>query len=73
MPLNDEVKVYLAEDKRLRCITCESEIQPDSIALLLRHKRGGVFDPLCVECTFEIIRKAGIGLEVQQIETILFN
>jgi hypothetical protein len=58
------IQVRATADLRLLCATCDSELSDHSIALLLRRRKGGPFDPLCVWCTHRIVQSASFAFQL---------
>jgi hypothetical protein len=59
--MTDEIHVKMVNGK-IVCMANGEEITVSTIAMLLRTKPGGPFDPICVECSHQIIASASIVL-----------
>lgn len=43
------------------CARCSESLRPEDVAFYTRTRRGDPFDPWCADCTYELVRWAGIG------------
>lgn len=72
MRRDQTLSVAVNDDHQLVCVSCARKLHPDDIHTLVRHERGGVFDPLCLDCGSLVIRAAVVTLgPLQQIEVVL--
>ena len=61
-----KIQVRADENSQLRCVTCQDLMVDADITILIRLRRGGPFDPLCVECSHAVIRHARESFDFEQ-------
>jgi hypothetical protein len=68
--MTEEIHVRMTDGK-LMCFPCGEEIALRRVAMLLRHRPGGPFDPVCLDCAGQIIASA--ALVMAPLEVVLLE